>query len=448
MTGIGTSLILGQTVELIADPFHASPDATIRYRRRGGVRIHNGRIERVGEADALCALDPTVPVTDFGDSLILPGFVDCHAHYPQTGIIASWGRRLIDWLNDYTFPEEMHFGDPSHSRTVADRYLDLCLANGTTTACVYCTVHPESVDAFFEAAAARNLRVAAGKVMMDQNAPDGLCDTVRKGYEQSRALIDRWHGRGRALYAVTPRFAPTSSPEQLAAAGALWAETPGVLLQTHLSEQIEEVAWVRRLFPDSTDYVAVYENHGLTGPGAIMGHAIHLSDRERRALAETGTGVAHCPTSNTFIGSGLCDVAGLRRLGIGVGLATDVGGGSSFSMLTTMRTAYEVSQLRGEVLHPAQLLWLATVGSADVMGLTGVVGRLAPGADADLCVLDPTATPVLAQRTRRAESIRDLLFALIMLGDDRAVRAVYVAGQPALGAVPIGNLDPDSRRVR
>ncbi len=428
-----TRLILGQTLAFKADPFLAPPDEAATQERRGAVAVEGGMIRAVGGADALRARFPHAEVEDLGEALLLPGFVDCHAHYPQTGIIASWGRRLIDWLEHYTFPEEMRFADPDFARAQAELYLDLCLANGITTACVFATVHPESAEAIFAAAEARGMRLSAGKVMMDRNAPDGLRDTAATGYDQSKALIGRWHGRGRLIYAVTPRFAPTSSPEQLEAAGALWAEHPGCLMQTHLSEQPEEIEWVRRLYPHDSDYLAVYERFGLAGAGALMGHAIHLTERERTALRDTGSGVAHCPTSNTFIGSGLCDVAGLARSGVPVGLATDVGGGSSFSMLATMRAAYEVSQLRGAPLHPAELLWLATEGSARAMRLEGRVGRLTEGAEADLVALDLAATPVLAQRAARAESVWEALFAAIMLGDDRALSGVWIAGERVKG---------------
>ncbi|TYO89505.1 guanine deaminase [Oceanicella actignis] len=423
-------LILGQTLRLREDPFLVPPEDCAAHDSRGGVLVREGRIAAVGPADALRAAHPRARVEDMGDALIIPGFVDCHAHYPQTGIIASWGKRLIDWLNAYTFPEELRFADPEYARAQAELYLDLNLANGITAACVYCTVHPQSADALFAAALARGLRLCAGKVMMDRNAPPGLTDDPRRGHDESAALIARWHGRGRLGYAVTPRFAPTSTPEQLEAAGALWAAHPDCLMQTHLSEQPDEIAWVRELFPGDPDYFGVYEARGLAGPGAIMGHAIHLTERERAALAETGTGVAHCPTSNAFIGSGLCDVAGLARSGVPVGLATDVGGGSSFSMLATMRSAYEISQLRGAPLHPAQLLWMATAGSARVMRLDDRIGRLEPGLEADLVALDLAATPVAAQRAARARDVWEALFATMILGDDRAVKAVWSGGRP------------------
>ena len=422
------TLHLGQTLEFTGDPFVEGPGAA-RHRGAGGVLVEAGRIAAVGEAAELRAAHPRARVTDHGQGLILPGFIDAHAHYPQTGIIASWGKRLIDWLNSYTFPEEARFGDPEHAAAMARTYLDLNLANGITTAAAYCTIHPGSVDALMAEAQARGLAMVAGKVMMDRNAPEDLRDTAQSGYDDGKALIGRWHGRGRLRYAITPRFAPTSTEAQLEAAGALWAEHPDCLMQTHLSEQVEEVAWVAGLFPQARDYFDVYQRFGLAGPGAVMGHAIQLRPREWAAIAGTGTSVAHCPTSNTFIGSGLFDMDGAQRLKIPVGLATDVGGGSSFSMLRTMAAAYEVGQLKGRALHPAELIWLATAGSARALRLDGRQGRLAPGMEADLVVLDLASTPVIAQRAARAEDIWEALFPTIMLGDDRAISGVYIAGR-------------------
>ncbi|MEL6609486.1 MAG: guanine deaminase [Pseudomonadota bacterium] len=419
-------ILLGQTLCFDGDPLIAGPDAA-QINASGGVLIRDGRIAAVGDGADLRAAHPEVPVTDYGADLILPGLVDAHVHYPQTAIIASWGKRLIDWLNSYTFPEEMRLSDAGYAREIAGRYLDLVLANGTTTVCSYCTSDPVSVDAFFEAAEARGMRVVAGKTCMDRNAPDGLTDTAQRAYDESKALIDRWHGVGRAVYAITPRFSPTSTPEQMHALGALWAERPDCLLQTHISEQVEEVAWVRDLFPEARDYLDTYEATGLFGARAVLGHAIHLEPREIDRVAEVGAALVHCPTSNTFIGSGLFDM-GLARRGLRVGLATDTGGGSSFSMLRTMAAAYEVGQLRGGPLHAAELLWLATEGSARALHLNGQVGRLAPGAEADICVLDLASTPAIAQRAARAEDIWEQVFATIMMGDDRAVRDVWVAG--------------------
>jgi guanine deaminase len=421
-------ILLGQVLSFGGNPMTHGL-GVVRHETRGGVLLRNGLIAAVGEGAALRRETPHATVIDYGDGLILPGFVDCHLHYPQTRIIASWGKRLIDWLEGYTFPEEMRFGDQPYAEAVAEEFLDLVLAHGTTSLCSYCTVHPESVDALMRAADARGMRIAAGKVMMDRNAPEGLRDTPQQGYDDSKALIGRWHGRGRLSYAVTPRFAPTSSSEQLAAAGALWAEHPSCLMQTHLCEQVEEIAWVRELYPKDADYFGVYERFGLTGRGAIMGHVIHMNDREWRAMAASGSGIAHCPTSNTFIGSGLFRWDQAVEAGVPVGLATDIGGGSSFSMLRTMAATYEIGQLGGRALHPAELLWLATGGSAAVMQAGGKVGQFASGWEADLVVLDLQSTPAIAQRAARAGDIWEAVFPTIMMGDDRAIEAVWIAGK-------------------
>ena len=426
-------LLLGQTLTFTDDPFHAPVEACIRHETRGAVAIDGGRIVAVGPADDLRTAHPGAPVTDHGDALLSPGFVDAHVHYPQTAIIASWGKRLIDWLGHYTFPEEARFGDPAHAAEIAARYFDLTLAAGTTTAVSYATIHPESVEAYFTAAQARGLRALTGKTCMDVNAPDDLSDSPQSAYDDSKRLLEKWHGVDRLSYVVTPRFAPTSSRAQLEALGALWAEHPDCLMQTHLAEQHEEIAWVGELFPEAQDYTDVYDRFGLLGPGALMGHSIHLSPRERDRLKEAGASLIHCPTSNTFIGSGLFDMDGLTRSGHRIGLATDTGGGSSFSMLRTMAAAYEVAQLRGTPLHPAQLWWLATAGSAQALRLGETIGTLAPGYEADLIAVDLASTPAIAQRSARAETLWEAVFPTIMMGDDRAIAATYVGGNLVCG---------------
>jgi guanine deaminase len=359
-------------------------------------------------------------------------------HYPQIDIIASYGEQLLAWLEKYTFPAEARFADRGHADRAAHRFLDECLRNGITTSSVYCTVHPASVDAFCTAAQQRGFCMAAGKVMMDRNARDDLQDTAESGYEQSKALISRWHGVGRLTYVVTPRFAVTSSPAQLEAAGALWREHPTTLMQTHLSENLAEIGWVEDLHPGPPDYLGIYEKYGLLGPGANFGHAIHLTPREAARLRETGSGLSHCPTSNLFIGSGLFDMRRLREGDppIAVGLATDVGGGSSFSIFETMKAAYEISQLKGYSLHPAKAFYLATVGSANVLRMGHRVGNLAPGFDADIVVLDLESRPLVAERTRQAASLWETLFIQMILADDRAVRATYIGGSKAYERAP------------
>lgn len=420
-------LILGQVLAFDGDPRALGLDA-VRHEAHGGVLVRDGIIADVGVGATLRAAYPQAAVTDHKDGLILPGFIDAHVHYPQTAMIASWGKRLIDWLNTYTFPEEARFADPAYATEIASRYLDLVTSNGTTTVASYCTIHPTSVDAFFTAAKARGMRVLAGKTCMDRNAPDDLRDTAQSAYDDSLALLRQWHGVDRLSYVITPRFSPTSSPEQLSALGALWAEHPDCLMQTHLSEQRDEVAWVQDIYPDARDYLDTYEAHGLLGPRAVYGHAIYLEQREIARLRETGAALIHCPTSNTFIGSGLFDM-GLADT-IPVGLATDTGGGSSFSMLRTMAAAYEVGQLNGLALHPAELIWRATGGSAQALHLQHKIGRVAPGFEADLCVLNLASTPAIAQRHTRASDIWEAVFPTIMMGDDRAVTQTYVAGQP------------------
>ena len=422
-------LLLGQTLAFVGDPFRVPLAEATRHERRGGVLIRDGRIAETGSADALRAAHPQVPVTDHGEALITAGFVDAHAHYPQTAIIASWGKRLIDWLNSYTFPEEMRFGDPDHAAMVARTYFDLVLANGTTTSVSYCTIHPESVDAWFGEAGRRGLRAVGGKTCMDRDtAPTGLRDTAASAYDDSKRLLRKWHGRGRLSYAITPRFSPTSSEAQLDALGALWAEHADCLMQTHLSEQTDELEWAAALYPDARDYLDTYEAHGLLGPGAVYGHAIHLTERERARIAEVDAAVVHCPTSNAFIGSGFFDIDLATRLR--VGLATDTGGGSSFSMLRTMASAYEIGQLRGRPIHPAQLWWLATQGSARALRMEHLIGNLAPGIEADLVVIDLASTQAIAQRVARAGDFWEALFPTIMMGDDRALREVWIGGAP------------------
>ncbi|MEJ6395286.1 guanine deaminase [Gymnodinialimonas sp. 2305UL16-5] len=424
---MGDRVILGQVLALEGDPARLGVDSA-RHWTHGGVLVRDGIIAGIGDGSQIRAQAPGIQATDHGAGLILPGFIDAHVHYPQTGMIASWGKRLIDWLNTYTFPEEARFGDAAYAADIAELYLDLALSHGTTSMASYATVHPSSVDAFFTAAQARGMRALAGKICMDRNAPDTLRDTAQSAYDDSQALIGRWHNVDRLNYVITPRFSPTSTEAQLEALGALWAEHPSCLMQTHLSEQPDEIAWVKDLFPDARDYLDTYERHGLLGANGLYGHAIHLEPREIDRLAEIGAAVVHCPTSNTFIGSGLFDMDLSDRMR--VGLATDTGGGSSFSMLHTMAAAYEIAQLRGRALHPAELVWRATGGSAEALGLDHKIGRLAPGIEADLVVLDLASTPAIAQRANRANDIWEALFPTIMIGDDRAIAQTYIAGMP------------------
>ncbi|WP_121064796.1 guanine deaminase [Chachezhania antarctica] len=421
-----TTIITGHVLSFVAQPFDVNIADAAKFHE--AVAITGGHVAALGTVADLTRRFPHAACVDHPGKLVMAGFVDAHAHYPQTAIIASWGKRLIDWLNSYTFPEEMRFGDPAYAAEIAARHLDLTARNGTTTICSFCTTHPASVDAYFTEAQARGQRIIAGKTCMDRNAPDGLRDTAQSAYDDSKALLDRWHGVDRLTYAITPRFSPTSTPDQLDALGSLWAQHPDCPMQTHLSEQTDEIEWVMGMFPEARDYLDTYERHGLLRPGGLYGHAIHLEPRERDRLREVGAAVVHCPTSNTFIGSGLFDMGRRKAEGQIVGLATDTGGGSSFSMLRTMAAAYEIGQLTGTPLHAAQLLWLATQGSAEALRMGGVIGNLAPGADADVVVLDLASTPAIAQRTARADDLWEAVFPTIMMGDDRAVSEVWIGG--------------------
>ncbi|WP_072395167.1 guanine deaminase [Hyphomicrobium sp. CS1GBMeth3] len=421
----------GQTLSFRSDPFRTPPDAAVSHNQDGLVVIGGGKIVDVGPAQEVLPRYPGIEVESHSDAIIMAGFVDCHVHYPQLPVIASYGEQLLEWLNKYTFPAESKFGDYAHARATAETFLDVSIENGITTSSVYCTTHPESVDAFFEAAHARGMCMAAGKVMMDRNGPESLCDTAETGYRDSKALIERWHGQGRLTYTVTPRFAPTSTSAQLEAAGALWREFPTTLMQTHISESIYEIEWVKELYPEAPDYLGVYETYGLIGRGANFGHAIHLTEREIARLTETGSGISHCPTSNTFIGSGLFDMQALRDCDnpIRVGMATDVGGGSSMSMFSTIKSSYEICQLQGYSLHPAKAFYLATLGSAEVLRMEDRIGNLAPGYDADIIVIDLKSKPLIDYRMRFVYDLWEALFIQMILADERAIRATFVGGK-------------------
>ncbi|HET9475472.1 MAG TPA: guanine deaminase [Steroidobacteraceae bacterium] len=425
----------GAALTFVADPCEVGVDAALRYESDALVVMEAGRITHFGAAAEVLprlAADTSVRVTG-QDTLILPGFIDCHVHYPQTQIIGSYGEQLMDWLDQYTFVAEQAFASVDHAREVARVFLDECLRAGTTTAAVYCTVHPQSVDAFFQAAAARNMRMIAGKVLMDRNAPAALTDSAQRGYDESRALIAKWHGRGRSLYCVTPRFAASSTPEQMAMAGQLWAEHPGTYLQSHVSENRDEVAWIRKLYPERKSYLDVYDHFGQLGPRAILGHGIWLTEDELQRCHESGTAIAHCPTSNLFLGSGLFNVANAmkRSRPVRVGLATDVGAGTSFSLLQTMNEAYKVAQLNGEKLSAPLAFYLATRGAARALYLEDRIGSLAPGMEADLVVLDLKSTPLIDFRMRACQSLEEVLFVQVTLADDRAIESTYIAGSLA-----------------
>ncbi|MDP5292037.1 guanine deaminase [Oceanimonas sp. CHS3-5] len=414
----------------LGDPAKVGLEQSFAWYEDGVLVVADGHVQDVGPApQVLDRLPAGTHVVELENRLITPGFIDTHIHFPQTEMIASYGDQLLDWLNNYTFPEERKFADPAHAARVAGLFLDELLRNGTTTAMVYGTVHKQAVDAFFTESARRNTRMIAGKVMMDRNAPDYLLDTPESSYADSKALIERWHNQGRQHYAVTPRFAPTSTPEQLGAAGRLLSEYPDLYLQTHLSENRKEIDWVKELFPEQSGYLDVYDHHGLLSERSIFAHCVHLEDSECERLHATGSGVSFCATSNLFLGSGLLDLARLERFGVNVSLGTDVGGGTSFSLLQTMNEAYKVLQLQQQKLHPLKAFYLATLGGAESLRLDDKLGNLLPGKEADFLVLDLDATPLMKVRIQNAQNLYEKLFVLMMLGDDRSIAETYVYGE-------------------
>lgn len=423
--------IRGAMLDFVDDPAKAGDDAW-RYLEDGILWLENGRVKTAGPADTLLPqLTDDIELTQLDHHLILPGFIDTHIHYPQTEMIAAYGERLLEWLETYTFPVESKFGDAGYGVEIAAVFLDELLRNGTTTALVFGTVHPESVDAFFSEAQKRRLRMIAGKVMMDRNAPDFICDEAEQSYNDSKALIERWHGVDRLQYAVTPRFAPTSSNRQLALAGQLLKEYPDLYLHTHLAENPEECAWVAELFPESKHYLDVYDRAGLLSERSVFAHGIHLCDDACERLSETGSAVSHCPSSNLFLGSGLFGLDRLTDKGVQVGIGTDVGGGTSFSMLETLADAYKIQALRGKKLDPFNALYLATLGGARALDLEGTIGNFQPGCEADFVALDLHATPLLKFRTERCRTLFETLFVLNTLGDDRVIETTWVMGEIA-----------------
>ena len=427
----------GRVLSFGPPPQPGAADVPHRFLDDGVILLRDGRIERVEAAATLLPdLPPGTPVDHYPDALILPGLIDPHIHYPQTRVVGAHGTQLLEWLHRYTFPEEAKLRDPDYAAVCARFFLDELLRQGTTTAAVYCTVHPQSVDAFFAESARRNTRMIAGKVMMDRNAPDDLRDTAEAGARESAALLAAWHGRGRQLYAVTPRFAVTSTEAQLAAAGALLRDHPGVYMQTHLAENHAEIATVRAQFPAARSYTDVYARHGLLGPRSLFGHCLHLDDADVALLGESGSVAVFCPTSNLFLGSGLFDMARLRGAAapVPVAIATDIGGGTSYSMLRTAAEGYKVLQMQGQTWPPLAAFRQITRGNAEALSLDDRIGAIEPGFEADFAVLDPRATPAMAQRLDRDGSdLVDELSVLLTLGDDRCVRATYVAGVRVAG---------------
>jgi len=413
--------------------FHSDPDLSgdsFEYLEDGLLILKQGRVQQLVNAlDCIDQLPDGSALYDYSGCLVMPGFIDTHTHYPQTEMIASYGLQLLDWLKQYTFPTEEKFADRGHAARIAEFFCDQMLRNGTTTSAAFATVHDESVDAIFAAAERRDLCLIAGKVMMDRNAPASLCYDPQQSYQQSAELIRRWHLKGRLHYAVTPRFAPCCSPELLELSGQLLEEHPDLYLQSHVAENLDEVRWVAELFPESRSYLDVYDRFGLLGPRAVYAHCIHLDEQDRERMADSGAAMAYCPTSNLFLGSGLFSLEAARQHDVRVGLATDVGAGTSFSQLQTLNEAYKVCQLAGHSLTPLKAFHLATLGAAESLYLDHRIGNFEVGKEADFVVLDLQATELMELRMQSAQSLEDRLFALMMLGDDRCVQATHVMGR-------------------
>ena len=422
-------VLRGRVLSFVSEPQGLDDAASYRYIEDGAVVIGgDGKIIMVGEFNAKAAAHHTV--IDHRPNLILPGFIDPHIHMPQMQVIGSYAANLLEWLNTYTFVEEQKFGDAGHATRIASRFFDELIRHGTTTASAYCSVHPQSVDAYFGEAAKRNMLMLGGKVMMDRNAPAALCDTPQSSYDDSKALLERWHGKGRAHYVISPRFAITSSPEQMEMAEALVRAYPANHIQTHVDENLAEIELARELFPNLPDYLGIYERYHLLGPKTLLGHCIHLTHRECEVLTETRSVAVWCPTSNLFIGSGLFDYDRLQAHGARIAVATDIGGGTSYSMLRTLDEGYKILQLRGQRLNPLHSFYMMTLGNARALSLEDRIGSIEAGRDADLVVLDARATPQMALRMEAVETLANELFLLQTCGDDRAVVETYVAGVP------------------
>jgi len=423
------TLIKGRILSFKNKPINASDSSSYEYISNGALLIEDGSIIWKGNVEDFEPTPILTEIIDHQEKIIMAGFIDTHCHYSQGQAIASYGEQLLDWLSNYTFVEEEKFSSRAHSKRHAKLFFDEMLNCGTTTVAAYCTVHTESVDAFFEEASRRNMRVIGGQVLMDRNAPQSLCVDAKTLYDQSGSLINKWHRRKRCHYAVTPRFAITSSYEGLAVAGALLQENKTCYLQTHLSENEQEIEDALGLFPDAQDYLDIYDEHGLLGEFSLFGHCIHLTPREVDRMVETQSRAIFCPTSNLFLGSGVLDFTGLSQSGVQIGIATDIGAGTTYSMLETLGVAYGLGQLKSQKLNPLLAFYMATLGNARVLSLEDMIGTLEVGTEADIIVLDPQATPTMKTRLETIDSLEEELFILQIMGDDRAVSQVYLAGK-------------------
>jgi len=404
-------------------------DSAMHYFEDGLLVIDKGLVVQCGEYFALKKQFPDVSITDYSGNLIMPGFIDTHTHYVQTDVIASYGAQLIDWLNDFTFPAECRYSDKAIAQNGAEFFIQQSLKNGTTTSMVFPTVHPESVDALFDEASKRHMRLISGKVLSDRNVPKGLSDTPQTAYDDSKALIERWHNKQRLSYAVTPRFAPTSTEAQLEVAGQLFNEFEGVYCQTHVAENKAEVEWVKTLFPNQRSYLDVYAHFGLLKQRSMMAHCIYLDETDYAVMAQTQTAASFCATSNLFLGSGLFDMNAFNQHGIDVSIGSDVGAGTSLNMLQVLNEAYKVCQMNSFSLTSLHAFYLITLGGAKALCCDDKIGNFEQGKEADFIVLNLNSTDIMQRRMKLVENIEQQLFVLMMLGDDRAIHATYIFGQ-------------------
>ena len=428
-------ILRGRLLTFLREPLMPEDTGAHLYIEDGALLIEDGLIKARGTFDDVRKVaSKDASTVDHRPHLLVPGFIDTHLHFPQVQVVASWGAQLLDWLENYTFPAEARYSDPDHCAAMAKRFYDEIIANGTTTTVAYGSSHKSSADAYFAEAERRNMRVIGGKVLMDRNAPEGVRDTPQSGYDDSKALIAKWHGRGRAHYAITPRFAITSTPEQMESAQALASEHPECYIQTHLDENHAEIEQTMALYPDAPDYLGIYERYGLLRANTLLGHCIHMQPREIDIMIETEARPVFCPTSNFFLGSGLFDYEGLRARGAICAIATDIGGGTSYSMLRTLHEGYKALATRdGTKMHPLRAFYWATLGNALALGLEDRIGTLEVGSEADIVVLDSAATSAMALRMETCQSLAEELFILQIMSDDRSVAETYIAGEPMKG---------------
>lgn len=425
-------ILRGMTLSFHADPFVVEDNESYTFIEDALVFISNGKITDIGSYDLLKNnITLESDIIDYSGKLITPGFIDTHVHYPQTTMIGAYGQHLLEWLENYTFPTEAKFKDKEFARSVAKMFLKQTIKAGTTTSMVYGTVFKDSVNAFFEESEKLGTRMLCGKVLMDRNAPEEILDTPESGYNESKELIEKWHNNGRQLYVVTPRFAPTSTREQLKLAGKLYNEYPDVFMQTHLCENEGEIAWVKELFPERKSYLDVYDHYGLVGKRSVFGHCVHFEDEDFETMSKKKASISHCPTSNLFLGSGLFDLnkAKTGKNPVYVGLGTDLGAGTSFSQLQTLNEAYKIAEMRDNSITAIKGYYLATRGGAESLGLEDKIGSLEKGMEADITIWDLASTEIIDYRLQFAKDIEEKLFIQMILADDRSVHTTYVNGE-------------------